>query len=70
MLYFFYYAEFRVTGHVGIIGADGTLTLPLNVDLIFIDQYVRDVIQKRNPNVIRNSIVLKCVSKLGEATNV
>lgn len=70
MLYFFYYAEFRVSGHVGICCADGTMTLPLNTDLIFLDQYVRDFIQKRNPKVVRSSIVLKCVSRLGEATNV
>ncbi len=65
MLYFFYYAEFRVTGADGIHCADGTMTLPLNTDLIFLDQIARDFIQKRNPKVIRSTIVVKCLSRLG-----
>lgn len=65
MLYFFYYAEFRVSGSDGMHCADGTMTLPLNTDLIFLDQEVRRFIQKRNPKVIRSSIVIKNISRLG-----
>lgn len=65
MLYFFYYAEFRVSGSDANHCADGIMTLPLNSDLIFIDQQVRSCIQKNNPKVIRSSIVVKSVSRLG-----
>lgn len=65
MLYFFYYAEFRVDGKDTMCCADGTMTLPLNTDLIFLDQEVRRFIQKRNPKVIRSTIVVKSLSRLG-----
>jgi|UPI0002E2B0F2 hypothetical protein len=65
MLYFFYYAEFYVNGDNRIHLADGILTLPLDADLIFLDQNVRTCIQRNNPKVVRSTIVIKSLSRLG-----
>lgn len=65
MLYFFYYSEFRVSGSTDTHYADGTISLPSDTDLTLINQRVRGCIQDNNPKVIRSSIVVKNISRLG-----
>jgi hypothetical protein len=62
---FFFYAEYYVSGCTDLHKVDGTIPLPANTDLNNITQELRHYIQQRNPKVIRSSIVVKCISRLG-----
>ena len=58
-MYFFYYAEFQFSGSDKICYEDAILKLPSDVELSKIDQYVRDHIKERCPNIVKSTIRIK-----------